>query len=144
MDCTYSIIVPVYNRPDEVRELLESLTAQTRKDFEVVIVEDGSTTDCRAVAESFAGRLDLKYFAKKNSGPGLSRNYGAEWDKPYSFCAVAADANGTYGPVFRKTVTFTRSGASPVSELQLTGATTAKAAPMIRLSSVGRFGVKTR
>ena len=78
MDCTYSIIVPVYNRPDEVRELLESLTAQTRKDFEVVIVEDGSTTDCRAVAESFAGRLDLKYFAKKNSGPGLSRNYGAE------------------------------------------------------------------
>ena len=75
---------------------------------------------------------------------GFSRNYGAEWDKPYSFCAVAADANGIYGPVFRKTVTFTRSGASPVSELQLTGATTAKAAPMIRLSSVGRFGVKTR
>ena len=75
---------------------------------------------------------------------GFSRNYGVEWDKPYSFCAVAADANGTYGPVFRKTVTFTRSGASPVSELQLTGATTAKAAPMIRLSSVGRFGVKTR
>ena len=75
---------------------------------------------------------------------GTKRYYAAEWDKAYSFCAVAADANGTYGPVFRKTVTFTKSGVSPVSDLQLTAAPTAKAAPMIRLSSVGKFGVKTR
>ena len=140
----YSFIVPVYNRPDEVDELLASLLTQTVADFEVVIVEDGSSKPCKEVCDKYAGKLDLHYHMKPNSGPGQSRNYGAEWDKPYSFCAVAADANGTYGPVFRKTVTFTRSGASPVSELQLTGATTAKAAPMIRLSSVGRFGVKTR
>ena len=39
---TYSIIVPVFNRPDEVDELLESLCQQTVRDFEVVVVEDGS------------------------------------------------------------------------------------------------------
>ena len=74
----YSLIVPVYNRPDEVDELLESLCGQTVKAFEVIIVEDGSTRDCRAVVEKYQDRLDVKYFAKPNSGPGQSRNYGAE------------------------------------------------------------------
>ena len=74
----YSVIVPVYNRPDEVAELLESLAAQSSGDFEVIIVEDGSTVDCRDVCRSYEDRLDLKYFAKPNSGPGQSRNYGAE------------------------------------------------------------------
>ena len=74
----YSLIVPVYNRPDEVDELLESLCGQTVKAFEVIIVEDGSQRDCRAVVEKYADRLDIKYFAKPNSGPGQSRNYGAE------------------------------------------------------------------
>ena len=74
----YSIIVPVYNRPDEVDELLDSLTQQTEKDFEVIIVEDGSQKDCRSVVEKYCDRLDVAYFAKPNSGPGQSRNYGAE------------------------------------------------------------------
>ena len=74
----YSIIVPVFNRPDEVDELLQSLCLQTVRDFEVVIVEDGSQRDCKAVTERYADRLDLKYFTKPNSGPGQSRNYGAE------------------------------------------------------------------
>ena len=74
----YSVIVPVFNRPDEVDELLESLTGQTFKDFEVIIVEDGSERDCRAVAERYSAALDVKYYVKKNSGPGQSRNYGAE------------------------------------------------------------------
>ena len=74
----YSIIVPVFNRPDEVDELLESLTRQTEKDFEVIIVEDGSTKDCKSVCEGYANTLDLHYFYKDNSGPGQSRNYGAE------------------------------------------------------------------
>ena len=74
----YSVIVPVYNRPDEVAELLESLAAQSSGDFEVIIVEDGSTVECRDVCRSYEDRLDLKYFAKPNSGPGQSRNYGAE------------------------------------------------------------------
>ncbi len=74
----YSIIVPVFNRPDEVDELLESLCQQTVKDFEVLIVEDGSQRDCKAITEKYANRLDIKYFKKANSGPGQSRNYGAE------------------------------------------------------------------
>ena len=74
----YSIIVPVFNRPDEVRELLDSLTKQTLKDFEVIIVEDGSTITCKDVCDQFADILALHYYYKDNSGPGQSRNYGAE------------------------------------------------------------------
>ena len=74
----YSIIVPVFNRPDEVDELLESLCSQTLKNFEVIIVEDGSKTPCKDVCDKYAGILDLHYYYKENSGPGQSRNYGAE------------------------------------------------------------------
>ena len=74
----YSIIVPVFNRPDEVDELLESLTNQTITDFEVLIVEDGSTKTCKNICDKYMGKLDIKYFMKENSGPGQSRNYGAE------------------------------------------------------------------
>ena len=74
----YSIIVPVYNRPDEVDELLESLSNQTQKDFEVIIVEDGSVKPCKDVCDKYADILALHYYAKGNSGPGQSRNYGAE------------------------------------------------------------------
>lgn len=74
----YSFIIPVYNRPDEVHELLESLTHQTYKDFEVVVVEDGSQTRCEDVVQDYANELDVHYFEKPNSGPGQSRNYGAE------------------------------------------------------------------
>ena len=74
----YSIIVPVYNRPDEVDELLESLCSQTFKDFEVIIVEDGSQKPCKDVCDKYADILALHYYDKENSGPGQSRNYGAE------------------------------------------------------------------
>lgn len=74
----YSVIVPVFNRPDEVDELLESLCHQSIKDFEVIIVEDGSVTTCEDICKKYKEQLDLKYFMKKNSGPGMSRNYGAE------------------------------------------------------------------
>ena len=74
----YSIIVPVFNRPDEVDELLESLCSQTLKDFEVVIVEDGSQNPCKDVCDKYADILDLHYYLKENSGPGQSRNYGVE------------------------------------------------------------------
>ena len=74
----YSIIVPVYNRPDEVDELLESLSNQTHRDFEVIIVEDGSVKTCKDVCDKYADILALHYYAKENSGPGQSRNYGTE------------------------------------------------------------------
>ncbi|MBR6926794.1 MAG: glycosyltransferase family 2 protein, partial [Bacteroidaceae bacterium] len=78
MSLKYSFIIPVYNRPDEVAELLESLTLQRLQDFEVVIVEDGSSIPCKAVCDSFAEKLTIRYFAKENGGPGPARNYGAE------------------------------------------------------------------
>ena len=74
----YSVIVPVYNRPDEVDELLDSLTRQTLRDFEVVVVEDGSTVACKEVCQRYEDKLEIRYFMKPNSGPGQSRNYGAE------------------------------------------------------------------
>lgn len=74
----YSIIVPVYNRPDEVDELLESLLHQEEKDFEVIVVEDGSQVPCGDVCQRYAGQMELRYYEKPNSGPGQSRNYGAE------------------------------------------------------------------
>ena len=84
----YSIVIPVYNRPDEVDELLETLTSQTFRDFEVVIVEDGSTVDCKDVISKYAPRLDIQYFVKENGGQGFARNYGYE------------RANGEYFIVF--------------------------------------------
>ena len=75
---SYSIIVPVYNRPDEVDELLDSLTRQAFTDFEVIVVEDGSAVPCKEVCDKYADRLTISYYPKENSGPGQSRNYGAE------------------------------------------------------------------
>ena len=74
----YSFIIPVFNRPDEVDELLKSMTQQTKKDFEVIIVEDGSTKTCKEVCDKYADVLHIHYYYKENSGPGQSRNYGAE------------------------------------------------------------------
>ncbi len=74
----YSIIIPVYNRPDEVNELLESLTHQSVKDFEVIVVEDGSAIPCDKICLEYHDRLDLHYYNKENGGPGQARNYGAE------------------------------------------------------------------
>ncbi len=75
---SYSIIIPVYNRPAEIDELLDSLTKQTFKDFEVLIIEDGSSEKCEAVVSGFKESLDIKYFFKENTGQGFSRNYGFE------------------------------------------------------------------
>ena len=65
----YSFIIPVYNRPDEVDELLQSMTRQTLSAFEVIVVEDGSVRDCKEVCARYAGKLDLHYYMKENSGP---------------------------------------------------------------------------
>ena len=74
----FSIIIPVYNRLDEVIDLLESLAAQTDQDFEVVLVEDGSTQRCESAAEAYSGKVNVKYFYKENEGRSIARNYGME------------------------------------------------------------------
>lgn len=74
----FSFIVPVFNRPDEVEELLASLALQTDKDFEIVIVEDGSTLRSDEVVARYKGGLQIQYFFKKNEKPAIARNYGIE------------------------------------------------------------------
>ena len=74
----FSVIIPVYNRPAEVEDLLQSLAEQTCQDFEVYLVEDGSTVRCDEVASRYNGRLDLHYHYKDNEGRSIARNYGIE------------------------------------------------------------------
>ena len=77
MKLNFSIIIPVYNRPQEIDELLESLTKQDfQDDFEVLIIEDGSENSSKKVVEKYTSQLNLKYFFKENSGAGASRNFG--------------------------------------------------------------------
>lgn len=74
----YSIIIPVFNRPDEVNELLASLAkAPRRDDYEILIVEDGSQLPCDDIVQQYADTLPVRYYFKPNSGPGQSRNFGA-------------------------------------------------------------------
>ncbi len=88
----YSVITPVYNRPDEVKELLESLTKQSFKDFEVIIIEDGSELRCEEICKQFTEKLDIKYYFKENSGQGFSRNYGFERATGNYFVQLDSDA----------------------------------------------------
>ncbi len=74
----FSIIVPVYNRPAEVKELAESLARQTSKDFELLIIEDGSSVPCAEILEPFRNDFTIRYFFKENSGRSHTRNYGME------------------------------------------------------------------
>src|SRR5690606_41223871 len=76
MQLQFSFIIPVYNRPDEIEELLTSFTKlETSLNFEIVIVEDGSTITSERVVSVFEDKLDMAYFFKDNTGPGDSRNY---------------------------------------------------------------------
>lgn len=87
----YSIIIPVYNRPDEIYELLESLTKQTYTNFEVLIVEDGSEKNSKDVVDEFSEQLNIRYYYKENSGQGFSRNYGFERAKGDYFVVFDSD-----------------------------------------------------
>lgn len=87
----YSVIVPVYNRPEEVNELLQSLTTQSFTNFEVIIVEDGSTNPCRDVVDGFRDKLKIEYVFKQNSGPGPSRNVGYAMAKGDYFVVFDSD-----------------------------------------------------
>jgi len=74
----FSVIIPVYNRPQEIRELLESLASQEYRSFETIIVEDGSTEKCADICREFSDIVPNKYYYKENGGPAQARNFGAE------------------------------------------------------------------
>ena len=93
----FSIIIPLYNRPQEIDELLATLCLQTYKQFEVVVIEDGSVNDAKEIINSYADRLAIHYFFKENAGQGFARNYGFERAKGDYFvifdsdCLIPAD-----------------------------------------------------
>ena len=87
----FSLIIPIYNRPDEIDELLESLTIQTySSNYEIVIIEDGSTITCKHIIEKYSD-LNVSYYFKPNSGPGDSRNYGMNVAKGDYFIILDSD-----------------------------------------------------
>jgi glycosyltransferase involved in cell wall biosynthesis len=89
---SFSIIIPVYNRPNEIDELLDSLTKQNfSDDFEVLIIEDGSTQKSCLIAENYKNQLNLKYFFKENSGAGASRNFGMQQASGNYFIILDSD-----------------------------------------------------
>ncbi|MCB0515102.1 MAG: glycosyltransferase [Chitinophagales bacterium] len=87
----YSFIVPVYNRPEELTELLESLVQQTRKGFEVVVVDDGSQQRSEAVCKKYEKLLEVQYFFIENSGQGFARNFGFAKAKGDYFIVLDSD-----------------------------------------------------
>ena len=94
----FSFVIPVFNRPAEVDELLESLTFQTYTNFDTVIVEDGSTLKCDKVINKYKSKLDIQYYFKSNSGPGPSRNYGV--DKSNSDYFIFCDSDCIVPPMY--------------------------------------------
>ncbi|MGL5318324.1 MAG: glycosyltransferase [Bacteroidales bacterium] len=87
----FSLIIPVYNRPQELEELLQSLTLQTQTNFEVIVVEDGSSVPADRIVDQYSQQLDIKYFSKPNSGPGQTRNFGAERARGDYFIVLDSD-----------------------------------------------------
>ncbi len=87
----YSIIIPVYNRPNEIEELLASLTHQTYTHFEVVIVEDGSQQPCKSIIDKYTSKLTINYYFKENAGQGFARNFGFERAKGDYFIVFDSD-----------------------------------------------------
>ncbi len=87
----FSIIIPLYNRPHEITELLDTLVLQTYKQFEVLVIEDGSIEDAADIVIGFEDKLNVKYFFKKNEGQGFARNYGFERAKGDYFIIFDSD-----------------------------------------------------
>lgn len=87
----FSIIIPLYNRPQEIDELLHTLTQQTYTQFEVLVIEDGSKLDAREIVHSYMDKLDISYYFKENAGQGFARNYGFERAKGDYFVVFDSD-----------------------------------------------------
>jgi glycosyltransferase involved in cell wall biosynthesis len=99
----YSVVIPVYNRPEEIYELLKSLQAQDTKDFEVIVVEDGSSRTCEHILDEFRKDSSIRYFFKQNEGPGPARNFGFQQAKGDYF--VIFDSDCIIPPKYFSTVT---------------------------------------
>ncbi len=88
----FSIIIPIFNRPDELNELLQCIENQTYTNFEVIVVEDGSTLKCDLIVAKFNKKFNIKYFFKENAGQGFARNFGLERAEGNYFIILDSDA----------------------------------------------------
>jgi len=92
MQLNFSFIIPVFNRPQEIKELLESFTQlEYHNDYEIVILEDGSTLSSEEICKTYSSQLNISYYTKENSGPGASRNYGMLQAKGNYFIILDSD-----------------------------------------------------
>jgi len=104
MELSFSFIIPVYNRPQEIKELLESFAQlEYNKDFEIVIIEDGSSQTSKEIISTYSSQLNISYYYKENSGPGDSRNYGMLRAKGNYF--IILDSDCIIPPHYLNTVT---------------------------------------
>jgi len=98
---SFSFIIPVYNRPEEIKELLDSfIQLKGVFDFEIVIVEDGSSIPSDKIINGYNDKLNISYYQKENSGPGNSRNYGMKKAKGNYF--IILDSDCLLPPIFKK------------------------------------------
>lgn len=102
----FSVVIPVYNRPDELYEVLSSLVSQSFKDFEVIVIDDGSTISSRTVIEQFQNSLNLTYLSLPNQGQGFARNDGMKAAKGSFFIILDSDVSLplTYLEVLKKAI----------------------------------------
>ena len=103
----FSCIIPVYNRPGELKDLLGSLLPQTNTQFEVIVIEDGSTLRCKEVVDAFADQLTIHYFFQENTGQGFARNFGMQQAKGDFFVILDSDVllPPAYFEVLEKAIT---------------------------------------
>lgn len=102
----FSVVIPVYNRPDELHEVLSSLVSQSFKDFEVIVIDDGSTISSRSVIERFQKNLTLTFLTLPNQGQGFARNDGMKAAKGSFFIILDSDVSLplTYLEVLKKAI----------------------------------------
>lgn len=88
----FSVIIPTYNRASDLDRCLASLVAQTNQDFEVIVCDDGSTDNTRAVAEAYQAKLKLIYdWAENWGGPAKPRNRGLKLAQADWICFLDSD-----------------------------------------------------
>src|SRR5680860_1084245 len=89
---TFSVIIPTYNRAKDIDQCLSSLLAQTYKNFEVIVCDDGSTDNTKDIVESYKDRLNIRYDWSENwGGPARPRNRGIKLSQADWICFLDSD-----------------------------------------------------
>jgi glycosyltransferase involved in cell wall biosynthesis len=87
---TFSIVIPVFNKEKFVAKTVESVLNQTFSDYEIIVINDGSTDASENIIQQFNDNR-IRYFSKKNEGVAVARNYGIEKASADFICFLDAD-----------------------------------------------------